>query len=177
MKIYNYHPVTFVFIGESVADESPLEPGVFLIPAQATTVKPPTVTPPKQAVWRNNKWKVEQIPVPKEEPVTPGPDLVEPDYQFQDFLNAIIASPLYQKVLQQAVASPMVSVAFTAVMGALILAAATKQPNVGAIQAGFTNLLGAMTLVPEDIAILGILLENFKLTDIITLPGQSPPSN
>ena len=177
MKIYNYHPVTFEFIGESVADESPLEPGIFLIPAHATPTKPPTVTPPKQAVWRNNEWKVEQIPVPKEEEPAPGPELVQPEYEFLNFLNAIIASPLYQKVLQQAVGSPVVSVAFTSVMGALILAASTKQPNVAAIQSGLESLLGSMTITQEDMLTLGSLLENFKLTDIITLPGQSPTPN
>ena len=62
-------------------------------------------------------------------------------------------------------------------MGALILAASTKQPNVAAIQSGLESLLGSMTITQEDMLTLGSLLENFKLTDIITLPGQSPTPN
>ena len=39
MKIYNYD-YNGIFINEGIADESPLEPGVFLIPAGSTTVEP-----------------------------------------------------------------------------------------------------------------------------------------
>ena len=42
MKIYNYHPDYKYFYCESEADESPLEPGAFLIPAHATDIQPPT---------------------------------------------------------------------------------------------------------------------------------------
>lgn len=39
MKIYNYDD-NGIFINEGIADESPLEPGVFLIPANSTTIEP-----------------------------------------------------------------------------------------------------------------------------------------
>lgn len=34
--VYHYHPATFAYLGQSEADESPLEPGVFHAPANAT---------------------------------------------------------------------------------------------------------------------------------------------
>jgi hypothetical protein len=73
MKTYNYAPDTGIFYAEGVADESPLEPGVFLIPAHATTLKPPRTTLPKVAVFRDGEWSVEVLPPPPESAPEPTP--------------------------------------------------------------------------------------------------------
>ena len=41
MIAYTYNPITMEFVGESSVDESPLEPGVWLMPAYSTEVSPP----------------------------------------------------------------------------------------------------------------------------------------
>jgi hypothetical protein len=77
MKTYNYAPDTGIFHAEGLADESPLEPGVFLIPAHATTLKPPKATLPKVAVFKDGKWSVETLPPPHPEP-EPEPEPTPP---------------------------------------------------------------------------------------------------
>ena len=60
MQIYHYHHVTGEFLGEGVADESPLEPGAYLVPAHATTTAPPTAMSGKVRVWRG-EWVFEDV--------------------------------------------------------------------------------------------------------------------
>lgn len=165
MDIFHFHPETGALVGTGVADESPLEPGVFLLPANATFTPPPAVPPGQRAIFDPafGVWELEAIPQPPEppEPPAPGPD-------FGGFLDAVIASPLYQKVLEQSIASSEVNVAFTSTMGALILAA-NGRPNPLALQSGLTALLAAMTTVPADISALQQLLEDAHLDGLVTL--------
>lgn len=75
MNIFNYHPTTGLFLGVSEADESPLEPGVFLIPANATDEAPPPFDPASQyAVFTPGiGWYISDIPAPEpEEPQEPA---------------------------------------------------------------------------------------------------------
>lgn len=60
MQIYHYHPETGEYLGEGTADESPLEPGVYLVPANATTTAPPTAMTGKVRVWRG-EWQFEDV--------------------------------------------------------------------------------------------------------------------
>ncbi len=56
--VYSYHPQSGEFLSREVADESPLEPGVFLIPANACLIEPPAVAALQVAVYRDAAWRV-----------------------------------------------------------------------------------------------------------------------
>lgn len=66
MNVYNYHPYTLVYTGLSEADESPLEPGVFLIPAYATTEEPLPEKSGFNIVYQNNTWTYQPVLDPAE---------------------------------------------------------------------------------------------------------------
>lgn len=68
MKIYNYSQQNGVFTGSEQADESPLEPGEFLIPSNATSIAPPVAPEGMQAVWDGSDWTLQNLPSP---PVAP----------------------------------------------------------------------------------------------------------
>lgn len=68
MIAHHYCPVTGIYIGITEADESPLEPGVFLLPAFATFQNPPDAVEGKQIVWNGEGWELENIPEPMPEP-------------------------------------------------------------------------------------------------------------
>ena len=56
MKIFCSSPLTGEFTGESIADESPLEGGVFLIPACASENPPPPTAENEVAVLIDGQW-------------------------------------------------------------------------------------------------------------------------
>lgn len=60
-------------VGQTVADESPLEPGHFLIPFGAVDVKPPnTLSGNREWRWVDGAWKAV-----KARPITPEPTAAE----------------------------------------------------------------------------------------------------
>ena len=67
--VYNYHPIDFTYMSQSTADESPLEPGVYLIPANSTITSPPpfeSIPSNHTLKWDNIKqnWFTEALPLP-----------------------------------------------------------------------------------------------------------------
>lgn len=61
-----------VFVGTTLADESPLEPGVFHIPGGCVEIKPPKHSSLELARWLDGSWVIEQIPAPQEEQKRPA---------------------------------------------------------------------------------------------------------
>lgn len=53
-----------VFLGATMAQESPAEAGVFLLPAGAVDVSPPEVPPGYRARWADGQWAFEILPDP-----------------------------------------------------------------------------------------------------------------
>lgn len=59
ITIYNYSSVTGEYLDSSIADESPLEPNVPLLPAYSTEIAPPTAPEHKAAVFKDGGWSLE----------------------------------------------------------------------------------------------------------------------
>jgi hypothetical protein len=72
--VHNWNPNNNQYVGSSEADESPLETGVYLVPAFATLVAPPSsVTDNHAIVWDGTSWTETLIPEPPvEEPPPPA---------------------------------------------------------------------------------------------------------
>jgi len=60
MNIYNFDQITGEYLGKDVADESPLEPGIYLIPALSTLTSPPETAENEAAIFdrNSNSWSV-----------------------------------------------------------------------------------------------------------------------
>lgn len=54
--VYNYNPETGEYLGLETAYESPLEPGVYLLPAHSTEAEPPEAGAGRVAVFADGAW-------------------------------------------------------------------------------------------------------------------------
>jgi hypothetical protein len=84
------------FVGFTTADESPLEPGVFLMPAGAIDAPVPSIPEGQRAKW-NGAWVFEDIPQPEPEPEPDEPyvdtyaDKRAAEYpDFRDYLDGVV---------------------------------------------------------------------------------------
>ncbi|NEO87738.1 MAG: hypothetical protein F6J87_26290 [Spirulina sp. SIO3F2] len=68
MKIYHYG-LDGHFVGEGIADPSPLQPEQWLIPARATAQQPPSTKAGERARFVEGEWRIEPLPEPTEPPL------------------------------------------------------------------------------------------------------------
>jgi hypothetical protein len=87
------------FSGFTTADESPLEDGVYLIPANAIDTDAPIIPEGKLAKW-NGQWVFEDIPVPEPVPEPEPLSYVEKraaEYPpYTDYLDGIVKNDTAQ---------------------------------------------------------------------------------
>lgn len=75
--VYQYD-LAGIFIGLYDADESPLEPGVFLIPARCVEIAPPEANGDQWPRWNGSKWELITIePDNENQPASPVDKLRE----------------------------------------------------------------------------------------------------
>lgn len=111
-----------LFTGTAQAEESPLEPGVYLIPGGCVEIPPPAIPDNKAACWSNDKWVLVDYfnglilystvtgepltingigPIPSGYTVKkPGPDQVWKNGEWVDDIAAILAALYEQKLLE-----------------------------------------------------------------------------
>lgn len=81
------------FVGLTEADESPLEEGVYLLPAGAIDEQVPSIPEGKRARWAGH-WIFEDVPQPEEEPVELEPTYAQKramEYPpMSDYLDGIV---------------------------------------------------------------------------------------
>lgn len=94
MQVFHFHPETGEYCGSSSADESPMEPGKFLIPAHATEQVPPPNVDGQLVRFVSGSWGYSPITDPEtpptEEPVEPEPiDPITLPIEPAPFWNAV----------------------------------------------------------------------------------------
>jgi hypothetical protein len=103
MLVYNYSSEFKFYTSTSEADESPLEPGVWLIPAHATTIEPPTCTEDQIVIFHEDKqeWEIVDKVVEeyKEEVEVLSPQMSEEEKEFiknkiEEKINLLIKAGL-----------------------------------------------------------------------------------
>jgi len=66
MKVYNYHPESFILTSIEEAAEDPLRPDEYILPDYSTTVIPPEITDKQYLVYNetDKEWVIKDYPRP-----------------------------------------------------------------------------------------------------------------
>ena len=94
------------FMGQVVADESPLEPGVFLIPRGAIDVPAPAIPAGKAARWVAGSWVFVDPPQdePESQPPNPADQIRQAirDIERESLMNRTVREDILKRYTQEA---------------------------------------------------------------------------
>ena len=142
MKIVSQLDTEGYFAGPAIAYESPLEEGVFLIPAGAVDVELPAVPQGQRARWQNG-WVFEVIPQPEPEP-EPEPNPLQPKRLTSlEFLDLFTESEQLA-IATAAMQSAQVKLWYDRMLAAMFITLADPRT-----EAGLTALVTAGLLTAE----------------------------
>lgn len=92
-----------VLVGTSLADESPLEPGVWMIPGGCVELEPPAIPPGHRARYSSGTWLIEPAPLPAVEPssydLAPAPLAEQLKVAIQAYLDQTAQLNGYESLL------------------------------------------------------------------------------
>lgn len=77
-----------VLVGTGLADESPLEPGVWMIPGGCVELEPPTIPPGHRARYSSGTWIIEKLPAAAVEPEAPAQPIAPLEQQVKSAVQA-----------------------------------------------------------------------------------------
>lgn len=103
MKVYHYCSNTGRYIGSSDAEPSPLEPDIWLVPANATIDQPPKAAAEELVVWTGARWIVTQLPGISTSYI---PDIVELRDATDSVLTAACAAAIVAGIVCDALGAP-----------------------------------------------------------------------
>ncbi|MEM6836276.1 MAG: hypothetical protein AAF609_05425 [Cyanobacteria bacterium P01_C01_bin.120] len=161
-RIYHYHHVTKEFVGQGVADPSPLEPNEWLYPANCTVVAPPAKQTGFIRVWDGDSWSQQAIPEPE-----PEPDLEAELKSWEQFRLSLYSNDEYLDLLE---ATPL----------AADLNSLLWQRQLNPLAAKLWQRLKTKGLISPELeqAIATAAAESNLLDELVIVTGTSPdPAN
>lgn len=98
--VYSFDSAGF-YTGPTLAQESPLEPGVWLFPSSTTEDAPPEFDPSRIARWDGSRWNLEEVQ-PQELPPQDPPHPVELSEDLKSLIRQYVLELLeYQNNIPQ----------------------------------------------------------------------------
>jgi hypothetical protein len=147
-RVFHWHAETKQLVGVSMANESPLEPGVILVPAHATLVEPSgSLAEGHVWVWKDGVWEAEALPEPELEPIPEEVPPRDPMDLLRAHRNKLLSQTDWRVIKAYSMGEP-VSADWAAYMQALRDLPAISTPTLA--EDGMLDMTSVMWPVPPS---------------------------